>query len=172
MEEISEDIASVLCKRVYDIAGTTRGIRVHLNGTPIKVKSFLDYVKLYPMPEGVVYAQQKTAEWEVICVPSGGQFQQASFVNSICTIKGGTHVTYVTDQIVQKVAEGVKKKAKIKEIKGHIVRNQLFVFVNCTIVNPSFDSQSKEVLNLKASKFGSVFAVSESFINKCMCVDW
>ena len=26
---------------------------------------------------------------------------QVSFVNSICTIKGGTHVTYLTDQITK-----------------------------------------------------------------------
>ena len=26
---------------------------------------------------------------------------QVSFVNSICTIKGGTHVNYITDQITK-----------------------------------------------------------------------
>lgn len=28
-----------------------------------------------------------------------GQFQQVSFVNSICTSKGGTHVDYLVNQI-------------------------------------------------------------------------
>jgi DNA gyrase B len=32
--------------------------------------------------------------------PSDGQFQQVSFVNAICTIKGGNHVNYIADQVV------------------------------------------------------------------------
>ena len=37
-------------------------------------------------------------------------FQQISFVNSIATTKGGTHVEYISKQIVDKVIEACKKK--------------------------------------------------------------
>ena len=37
---------------------------------------------------------------QVFATLSDGQFQQISFVNSIATTKGGTHVTYVCDQYV------------------------------------------------------------------------
>jgi DNA topoisomerase-2 len=43
---------------------------------------------------------------------SDGQFQQVSFVNSICTTKGGQHVSYVTDQITSAVATMLNKKKK------------------------------------------------------------
>lgn len=43
-------------------------------------------------------------------------------------------------------------------------RQHLWVFVNCLIVNPTFDSQTKETLTLKVSQFGSKFAVSEKTI--------
>jgi DNA gyrase/topoisomerase IV subunit B len=39
--------------------------------------------------------------WEVAVTVSDGQFAQVSFVNSICTYKGGTHVTYIADQVVR-----------------------------------------------------------------------
>ena len=42
--------------------------------------------------------------WEVAVTVSDGQFAQVSFVNSICTYKGGTHVTYVADQVVRTAA--------------------------------------------------------------------
>jgi DNA topoisomerase-2 len=35
---------------------------------------------------------------------SNNGFQQVSFVNSIATTKGGTHVNYITDQIIKSLA--------------------------------------------------------------------
>ncbi len=39
---------------------------------------------------------------------------QVSVVNSIATIKGGTHVNYITDQITQKVVADLSKKNKAR----------------------------------------------------------
>jgi DNA topoisomerase-2 len=47
-----------------------------------------------------------------------------------------------------------KKKVPVKP--GQI-RDAVVFFVNATIVNPSFDSQTKESLTTPAAKFGSVF---------------
>lgn len=38
--------------------------------------------------------------WEVIVSVSDSEFKQVSFVNSICTFRGGTHVNMIADQIV------------------------------------------------------------------------
>ena len=40
------------------------------------------------------------------------------------------------------------------------------IFVNCTIENPAFDSQTKDYLNSAVSNFGSVCEVSNKFIEK------
>lgn len=40
MENIDEDTFSLLSKRVYDMAGTIKGIKVHLNGERIKINGF------------------------------------------------------------------------------------------------------------------------------------
>ena len=46
------------------------------------------------------------------------------------------------------------------------VKNHLWVFVNCLIENPTFDSQTKENMTLQAKSFGSKCSLSESFANK------
>jgi len=39
------------------------------------------------------------------------------------------------------------------------------VFINALIVNPTFDSQTKENMTLQAKSFGSHCSLSEKFIN-------
>ncbi|CAL5346686.1 unnamed protein product [Camellia sinensis] len=53
---------------------------------------------------------------------------EVSFVNSIATIKGGTHVDYVTNQITNYVMSIVNKKNKNANLKAHTVKIHLWVF--------------------------------------------
>ena len=99
---------------------------------------------------------------------SDGAFQQVSFVNSICTSKGGTHVEYVAKQIVDKIMAAVTKKNKKLQIKPFHVKANLWLFVNCLVVNPAFDSQTKETLNTKHGSFGSTYEISEAFMKEVM----
>lgn len=78
-----------------------------------------------------------------------------SFANSICTIKGGSHVNYIADQIIEKISEVLKRKHKGVDIKPHQIKSNLWLFVNCLIENPAFDSQTKETLTTKPANFGS-----------------
>ena len=41
--------------------------------------------------------------WEVAVAATDGHFQQVSFVNSICTTKGGSHVRYIGDQLSEAI---------------------------------------------------------------------
>jgi DNA gyrase/topoisomerase IV subunit B len=61
-------------------------------------------------------------------------------VNSICTVKGGTHVDAVATQLVNHLIEAVKKKDKKSvQLKPFQAKSHLWVFVNSRIVNPTFD---------------------------------
>src|SRR5699024_7380439 len=105
--------------------------------------------------------------WEVGFAVSDGAFQQVSFVNSIATTSGGTHVNYIADQICNRLAELVKKRNKNgATLKTAQIRNHIFIFVNALIVNPSFNSQTKEQLTTKASQFGSKCVLEEDFFKK------
>ena len=56
-----------------------------------------------------------------------------SFVNSICTSKGGTHVNYITDQIVNKIQEKLEKKDKSLKVKPFQIKGHLWIFINCLV---------------------------------------
>jgi hypothetical protein len=102
-------------------------------------------------------------------LPSSLFFQQVSFVNSICTIRGGTHVEHVSKQVVKIVQEAITKKNKGgAEIKPSHVKNHLWVFVKALIENPAFDSQTKETLTTKVSDFGSKCTLTDDFLKKGM----
>merc|ERR1719463_807306 len=96
-------------------------------------------------------------------------FNQVSFVNSINTIKGGTHVTHVSDQLVEAILKVVKGKNRGGiDIKPAHVKNHLWVFVNCLIENPAFDSQTKETLTTKQSKFGSTCELPDKLLKQVL----
>ena len=109
----------------------------------------------------------KGGRWNLIISQSEGQFQQVSFVNSICTSRGGTHVNYVTEQIVEKILETIKKKHKdLNHLKPFQIKNHLWIFLNTLIENPAFDSQTKETLTSKPTQFGSKYELSEKFLKE------
>ena len=91
---------------------------------------------------------------------------QVSFVNNINTIKGGTHVDYITAQITKCVIEAAKKKNKKVNLKPHVVKNYLWIFVNALIDNPAFDSQTKETLTTRVNSFGTTCDLSEKLLRK------
>ncbi|RHZ61845.1 hypothetical protein Glove_345g27 [Diversispora epigaea] len=178
LTEFTDDTINLLKKRVHDLAGCVKGINVYLNGELIELRNFKDYVMKYvrsnsPDPDTLPFVQHEIVNdrWEVAVAASpDGQFHQVSFVNGIATIKGGTHVNHVLEQLVGKITETVKKKKELKDakFKPNIVKNHLWVFINCLIENPAFDSQTKETLTLRQSEFGSNCQFNASFINKVL----
>ncbi|RYG66342.1 hypothetical protein EON64_09990, partial [archaeon] len=170
MDSLDDDIVSLLSKRVYDIAGTTFSagpkLNVLLNGEKIDVRSFESYLSVYEGLEPPVTFEKVNERWEVGVGVSDGAFQQVSYVNSICTSKGGCHVNYIVDQITARLAATIKKKNKGEEVKAHQIKNHLAVFVNCLVVNPAFDSQTKENLTTKASAFGSTCVLPEKMLKQ------
>ncbi|KAG0724301.1 DNA topoisomerase 2 [Chionoecetes opilio] len=176
MDSLNEDIVALMSRRAYDMAASTRGVKVFLNGKRIPVKTFKDYVDLYlkdkvddaENPVKAVY-ENVNPRWEVAVALSDKGFQHMSFVNSIATTKGGRHVDHVTDNIVKSLTESLKKKNKSGvQIKPFQIKNHLWIFVNCLIVNPTFDSQTKENMTLQAKGFGSKCTFSDKFVGLVM----
>lgn len=162
MEKLEDDIISLMRRRAYDVAASTRGVSVFLNGLKLPIKNFKDYIDMYikeskddsGTPLKICY-ETCGDRWEVAVTLSEKGFQQVSFVNSIATTKGGRHVEYISDMIVKQVMETIKKKNKGGiTIKPFQVKNHMWVFVNCLVVNPTFDSQTKENMTLQAKNFG------------------
>ncbi|CUT98959.1 DNA topoisomerase 2 alpha [Echinococcus multilocularis] len=173
MTELDADTVALFERRAYDVAASTCGVKVFLNGQRIPIKNFKDYVDLYLKGKGedgdsapAVY-ESVNPRWEIAVAPSTVGFQQVSFVNSIATTKGGKHVDYIVDQVVGKLIDIVKKKSGKSgvSIKNFQIRSHMWVFINCLVVNPTFDSQTKEFMSLEAKCFGSTCQLTEKFIN-------
>lgn len=181
MDSIDEDTVALLKKRVYDIAGTTKDVKVFLNDERIKIKGFKQYVDLYlnsvtelaqensggaaQVKPTMIYESIGT-RWEVAFAVSDGTFQHVAFANSIATTKGGTHVQYIADQLAKNLAATIQKKNRAAQVKPAHIKSHMWIFVNALIENPTFDSQTKETLTLPASKFGSKPTLSEEFMKK------
>ncbi|KAJ6569535.1 DNA topoisomerase II [Mycena capillaripes] len=181
MDSLDEDTASLLRKRVYDMAGTVKDIKVFYNDKRItNVKNFQKYAELYlssaaeAATEGGGSAQPKpnliferiNNRWEVGFAVSDGQFQHVSFANSISTTKGGTHVNLIADQISKNLLAAIGKKNKGATVKAAQIKSHMWIFVNALIENPTFDSQTKDTLTLTASKFGTKPVLSDEFMKK------
>uniref|UniRef100_A0A672IIW0 DNA topoisomerase 2 n=1 Tax=Salarias fasciatus TaxID=181472 RepID=A0A672IIW0_SALFA len=191
MSILDRDTVALMTRRAYDIAGSSKGVRVFFNGKRLPVTGFRSYVDLYlkdkvdelGSPLTVIH-ELANERWEVCLTTSEKGFQQISFVNSIATTKvlsllsivfrnyldtfpGGRHTDYVADQVVAKLIEVVKKKNKAGVVvKPFQVKNHMWLFINCLIENPTFDSQTKENMTLQHKKFGSTCSLSDKFFKQ------
>ncbi|GAB1316637.1 DNA topoisomerase 2 [Madurella fahalii] len=180
---IDDDLEALIYRRVYDMAGTVSGVKVWLNGEHLKI-NFKTYCELYAKsiakergdalvddkaPAAKVEFEQVRSNgrlWQIGFTVSDGSFQQVSFVNNIATTSGGTHVNYIADQICDALAKELTKKKKGHSLKASHFRNHIFIFINCLIDNPSFNSQTKEQMTTKMSAFGSKCVLSDQFLKK------
>jgi DNA topoisomerase-2 len=167
---LTDDMYQVMIKRVYDACAVTDGdVNIFLNDIKLDFKNFEKYVDLYigaKSEHDRVY-EKINDRWEIVAsYNSFAGFDQVSFVNGLWTIRGGKHVDYICNQITKNLVEMISKKHKNVTIKPQSIRENLILFVKCTIVNPTFDSQSKETLTTPATKFGSKGELSVKFIEK------
>ena len=169
---ITPNMLALLKKRIYDIGAITdhsiKKIKVVCNGTTIPVKNFQQYIDLYigGKDQSKRVYEQPDDRWEyAVALAPNHEFMQVSFVNGICTFKGGKHVDYITGQIVRKLCDYIEKKKKIK-VNAAAIKEQIILFLRCDIENPSFDSQTKDYMNTPANKFGSSCTVSDGFVEK------
>ena len=165
IKNYSEDMISLMVKRVYDIAGCTEGnLLTYINGKNIKINNFNEYSLLYS-PKSPMYLRVDP-KWDIIvAISDTDQFVQCSFVNGIETSRGGKHVEYIVKQITKNISEYILKKHK-KIIPETYIKNYMNIYVNSIINFPSFDSQMKEMLITPAKKFGSKPVVCPKFCKK------
>jgi len=107
LESLDEDIVSLFSKRVHDIAATSSilssgpKLKVELNGERLSYASFQQYVSIFEDISPPASFKRINKQWEIGIGTSSSSnfaFQQISFVNSVSTTKGGSHVDYITNQ--------------------------------------------------------------------------
>ena len=89
--------------------------KLSYNDTVIPVKNFQQYIDLYigPKDQGKRVYEHPDERWEyAVALSPIHEFLHVSFVNGICTFKGGKHVDYISNQIVRKLCDYIEKKKK------------------------------------------------------------
>lgn len=162
--ELDEGTMQKIERRVYDIAGCNPKIKVYFNDQLLKLAKFDDYVALFS--DSFVVDSQDKFEVALAACPNS-EFKQVSFVNGVDTFNGGTHIDYVANQITLKVREFIKKKHKV-DVKPNIIKQQMFLFVKCSINAPMFTSQTKEFMSSEVRNYGSSYSPSDKFIKKVL----
>jgi DNA topoisomerase-2 len=164
MEAIDETSYFMIFKRCLDVAACNRGLTIEFSKIQQKkstswtlvFNTFKEYVDLYTP----ISYYEESKDWQIAFAKSDNGFQNISFVNSVFTKDGGTHVDYVTNQLIVYLRELIKKKHKV-EVKPNEIRNYLRVFINCTVINSSFSSQTKEKLITEPRDFNTQHEVLE-----------
>ena len=169
MKNLTEDMYELFKRRAYDASAcTSKDITIYFNDVKLPIKDFEKYVDLFLDTKEIqprIY-ENCNDRWEVaVALSNSGTFEQISFVNGVNTIRGGRHLDYITNAVIKKLAEMALAKKK-KTIKPQHIKDNMFVFVKCSIVNPSFDSQTKETLTTQVAKFGSKCDLSDKFYDK------
>lgn len=79
LTELTPDVVQLLTRRVYDVAGSTHGIKVVFNGKRVAIKGFKDYVDMVMndlhIETPLVY-EKINDRWEVGITISHDAFQQ------------------------------------------------------------------------------------------------
>jgi DNA topoisomerase-2 len=161
MKKIDKSSLQMIQRRLYDIAACNTSLKIYLNDTLISFKNFKEYAELYT--DNVFYEQSQN--WRIGIGHSTSGFKAISFVNSVETKDGGTHVNNVTFQIIQYLREKIKKKYRV-DVKPTDLKQHIFLFIDCTVINPAFSSQTKEKLITEPKDFGSIHELSEKILKQ------
>lgn len=167
MEDLNNDHYELFHRRVIDIAGVTEGkLKVYFNEDKIEANNFKQYVELYYPGEEIFYDIDK--RWGIGCLykqDTGGEV--ISFVNGISTYRGGSHCSHVIDNIIKVlINDYIKKKDKDIKVTPSLLKENLIFFINATVENPAFSSQTKDTLTTKIEKFGSKYEPTQVFLKK------
>ena len=163
MKKIDKASLLMIEKRLYDLAASNPKLKITLNDEVISFRNFKAYAEMYTTP--VFYEESKN--WKIGIGHSNSGFKAVSFVNSVETKDGGTHVNNVSWQITQFLREKIKRKHRV-DVKPSELRQHLFLFIDCTIINPAFSSQTKEKLITQPSEFGSTHELSERTLRQVL----
>ena len=189
IDEITNDFVTILEKRIIDLCAANPGLTATFKFTDNKkiirkskwcFKKFEDYIELYSdfidQDNVITYKDKQKEIW---VYPDNGL--NIGFVNGAECSKG-THIKAIRTIINDTVSQYIQSKKKI-DINSRNVDNKYTLFCNYHIVNPNFNSQTKEELTTPVEKFSIdskyKFTLSDIFL-KAICkseivnivIDW
>jgi len=155
--EFSDDMQNLILRRLIDLTALVReNIKITINDKIYKT-GFNNYLLMYAN-NWINGSCIKNKNWYFSLKFNDNQFDNnIAFVNGLYTL-GGTHIEYFYDLLLDKF-----QKLISLNINKRFLKDNLTVCLITSIINPSFNSQSKEILQTPSSKFGFECNISNSF---------
>jgi DNA gyrase/topoisomerase IV subunit B len=139
LEEISETEIQVVKERLLHLSISYPEISFKFNGELLKINS-KSYFDMFDAKEFVVLNENVSIA--VTHSPSD-QFEQFSLVNGLVTKSGGSHVNFLSNEIINPIREKLVKKHKT--IKPGDIRQKLrVILIFKDFKNAKYTSQTKE----------------------------
>ena len=179
----SDDMISLLKRRVVDLISLCRKeINIWLDNKLIKkTDDFESYLELLPSEQpwyvgkcvknsnwifAIRFNDMKTIEPYLTksdklnySTPLNNEPQtHISWVNGIFTNKGGKHLDYIMDLLLEKF-----QKIISPEFTKKLLNDYVTICLKSSVINPTFNSQTKEELNTPIVKFGFECLIADSF---------
>jgi DNA topoisomerase-2 len=164
-DKFSNDMIQLLSRRVVDLIGLVQSaekVHIYLNGESFAKQKeqgesrneFESYLNLYKSEQSWIISHcVKNPLWSFAIRFNDGKSidigTQISFVNGIFTNRSGKHVDYIYDLLLEKF-----KKLIGPDFTKKILYDYVTLCLKASVVNPTFNSQTKEELNTPISKFG------------------
>ena len=146
-----ENLKTILITRLHQIQSTiNKKINIYIDNKRLPSGSFEKYIKLF----GKKYSHQKVNEsFEMaVSTSTNDTFMHSAFVNNQYTSDpSSSHTRYVTNVVKKAVQESIKSKIKDSNVSLNTIESKLHIFVNMTLKNPKFSSQTKVKLTNKIS---------------------
>jgi DNA topoisomerase-2 len=170
VSNFSDDMMNLFKRRIIDLTGLVRkDVSIILDNVPY-ISSFDKYIEFYQSEQKWIIGNcVKNPLWNFAIrfndtknIDSG---YNISFVNGINTNKNGKHVDYLIDILFAKFQKLVPDFTK------KLLNDYITIIFKTSIINPSFNSQSKEQLMTPSSKFGFDCNIPDSFWNQVKQTD-
>lgn len=176
-KEFTDDFILAMEKRCIDAAAANFGLRVNfvvydkktqIKKSDWKFKKFDEYIELYSgfvnVNNAITFSDKEKSVW---IYPSDNSIN-VGFVDGAQCSKG-THINAIRYNINKSIQEHLSKKHKI-DVTLHNVDQKYSLFCIVDVVNPEYDSQTKECLTTPIDKFSREenykFTVPDNFLAK------
>lgn len=172
-KNFSQDMIDLISRRIIDLVGLcNENISVSLNSKLINKRGYEEYLSLFSSEETWIHGKCiKNQLWGFSVRFNNGKDidfgTHLTFVNGIYTNRGGKHLDYILELLLDKL-----QKLVSPELTKKILHDYLSIYLKVSVINPTFNSQTKEELNTPPNKFGFDCVISDSFWNQLKNTDF
>jgi len=160
-KDFSNDMKNLILRRLVDLTCLVKNdIQIIINNKTYN-NGLINYLDLYKSDnKWIIGSCNKNNLWSYAIRFNNNleSNHNITFVNSIFTNNGGSHIEYLLDLLLPKFQKLINEN-----INKRFLKDNLTICLITSIINPVFNSQTKEELRLPIEKFGFVCDINNKF---------